>query len=106
VSQTSRFIDSFGFLWQIMEVPRTDARGMPVEVADLSGWLYFFSRGCTMVLREYPADWNDLEWVGLEKLRMRATVMSDDVTRLPATPGSRVPSFASPRALADLTSRG
>jgi hypothetical protein len=42
-----------------------------------------------MVLREYPADWNDLDWVGLEKLRMRATVMSDDVTRLPATPGSR-----------------
>jgi hypothetical protein len=38
VSQTSRFIDSFGFLWQIMEVARTDPRGIPVEVADQSGW--------------------------------------------------------------------
>jgi hypothetical protein len=89
VSQTSRFIDSSGFLWQIMEVPRTDARGLPVEVADLSGWLYFFSRGCTMVLHDYPADWNDLDWVGMDKLRTRATVMSDDVTRLPAAPRPR-----------------
>ena len=93
MSQTSRFIDSFGFLWQIMEVPPTDARGVPVEVADLSGWLYFFSRGCTMVLRQYPADWSDLDWVGLEKLRMRAMVMSDDVTRLPAAPGPRTPAL-------------
>lgn len=40
-----------------------------------------------MVLREYPADWNALDWVGLERLRMRAKVLSNDVTRLPAPSG-------------------
>jgi hypothetical protein len=89
VSQTNRFIDSFGFLWQIMEVPPSDARGKSVELADVSGWLYFFSRGSTMVLRDYPADWRDLDWVGLERLRTRATVWSNDVTRVPASAGSR-----------------
>ena len=84
MSHTSRFIDSFGFLWQVMEVPATDTRGTPVDLADMSGTLYFCSRGCTMVLREYPADWQALDWAALDRLRLRAAVLSSDVTRLPA----------------------
>lgn len=82
MSRTGRFIDSFGFLWQVMEVAPSDARGTR---GDGHGWLYFTSRGCTMVLREYPADWQSLGWKGLDALRLRGDVLSSDITRLPRT---------------------
>lgn len=91
MSRTGRFIDSFGFLWQIMEVAPTDARGKTADLVDVPGWLYFCSRGCTMVLRQYPADWNGLDWAGLDALRMRAGVLSSDVTRLQHTPSGTAP---------------
>jgi hypothetical protein len=40
-----------------------------------------------MVLRRYPADWQGLDWHELDALRMRAEVLSSDITRSPrATP--------------------
>jgi len=88
VSQTGRFIDSFGFLWQVVEVAPTNAQREARALADVPGWLYFCSRGCTMVLRRYPADWQRLDWHELDALRMRAEVLSSDITRSPrATPG-------------------
>ncbi|MBC7897861.1 MAG: hypothetical protein H7066_20745 [Cytophagaceae bacterium] len=69
-----RFLDAFGFAWHVTELPSNG-------VADLPGNLYFFSRGNTLRLRDYPAHWDDLSWRELESLRVRADVLSSDVTR-------------------------
>lgn len=68
-----RFLDAFGFAWHVTELPST--------LADLPGTLYFFSRGNTLRLRDYPAQWEDMSWRELEALRARAEVLSSDVTR-------------------------
>jgi hypothetical protein len=63
VSSSCRFIDSFGFEWQAHEVavPK-QARERERKV------LYFFSRGATRVLSEFPTDWAQLSWADLEDL--------------------------------------
>jgi hypothetical protein len=89
VSQTSRFLDAFGFQWQVSELtPATPSS----QRADRwrPGWLYFCSRGSTLVLRDYPPDWQDLEWHELDTLRLRAEVLSSDVTRMEAAPTHRL----------------
>jgi hypothetical protein len=63
VPSSCRFIDSFGFEWQAHEVAAV--RSAPTRESHV---LYFFSRGATRVLREYPADWAQLSWVELEDL--------------------------------------
>jgi hypothetical protein len=81
VTDTARFIDSFGFQWQVIELrPSTPHVGLADRWQP--GWLYFCSRGSTLVLREYPRDWSDLEWQELDALRRRAKVLSSDVTRV------------------------
>ncbi|MGQ0647739.1 MAG: hypothetical protein ACT4P7_09200 [Gemmatimonadaceae bacterium] len=69
-----RFLDGHGFAWHVTELS-------PRNLADVSGCLYFFSRGSTLRLTSYPADWEDLGWPELEALRARADVLSRDVTR-------------------------
>ena len=97
MSHTSRFIDPSGFLWQVMEVGASEALAAPIDRSNTPA-LYFCSRGCTMVLREFPADWLSMDWAGLERLRLRATVLSSDVTRLPAAPHAGRPGFLSAEA--------
>lgn len=63
VTPFCRFIDSFGFEWQAYEV----ATGKPGQQQERRV-LYFFSRGATCVLSEYPKDWPQLSWAGLEDL--------------------------------------
>ena len=81
-----RFLDAFGFAWHVTELPS--------KLADLPGSLYFFARGNTLRLREYPTHWEDMSWRELEALRTRAEVLSSDLTRpltRPAIPNSIVP---------------
>ena len=80
VSHTARFLDAAGFQWEVMELVAGRPSG---RLADRwqPGWLYFCSRGCTMVLRDYPRDWQDMEWHELDGLRRQADVLSADVTR-------------------------
>ena len=68
-----RFLDAFGFAWHVTELPS--------KLADLPGNLSYFSRGNTLRLRDYPAQWEDMTWRELEALRARAEVLSSDVTR-------------------------
>jgi hypothetical protein len=82
VQQARRFVDSFGFHWDVVEI---DGEQGPGNVAgDLmarpgtQGWLYFMSRGWTRVIRNYPADWRNLDWVELEDLCADALALSDD----------------------------
>lgn len=82
-----RFTDRFGFTWQVCELwsaaaaPRTYVGDAP---AASRGWLYFFSRGTTLVLHEYPAGWDELTWRELEQLLGQARVLgSDTEIRLP-----------------------
>lgn len=83
-----RFIDRYGFSWQVCEL-WSDApaaiEGVLADVAPPSrGWLYFFSRGTTLVLHEYPVGWDELTWQELEVLRERARVLgSDTAIRVP-----------------------
>jgi len=70
-----KFVDSFGFAWQVWEiVPEAAATGR-VAVDATPGWLYFFSRGTTRRLRSYPVDWYSQNWVDLEDLCSRAEVL-------------------------------
>jgi hypothetical protein len=75
-----RFLDAFGFAWHVTELPS--------RLADLPGNLYFFSRGNTLRLRDYPAQWEAMSWRELEALRIRAEVLSSDVTRARVHSGS------------------
>lgn len=69
-----RFLDALGFAWHVTELPSGG-------LADLPGSLYFFSRGTTRRLREYPAHWEELSWRELEALSVRAEVLSSDGMR-------------------------
>jgi hypothetical protein len=69
-----RFLDGQGYAWHVTELS-------PGDAADTRGCLYFFSRGWTLRLRAYPADWEDLGWRELEALRHRAGVLSSEGTR-------------------------
>ncbi len=63
MSAFCRFIDSFGFEWQAHEV------AVPKPAPRHEGKVvYFFSRGETRVLSEYPRDWEQLQWADLEDL--------------------------------------
>ncbi len=70
MSAFCRFIDSFGFEWQAYEVavprpaPQNDRRV-----------LYFFSRGATRALEDFPRDWENLSWAELEDLCAAARAM-------------------------------
>lgn len=85
--EARRFTDRFGFAWQVCELVRelpTAHLSGGVLRADAApphdGWLYFFSRGTTLVLRDYPRDWSECSWRELEALRERARVLGSDTT--------------------------
>jgi len=40
--------------------------------------LYFFSRGATRVLHEYPTNWTELSWAELEDLCAQARAVHRD----------------------------
>jgi len=93
MSDARRFIDRYGFSWQVCELwSPVDREGKrhPADAAPAGGdgWLYFFSRGTTLVLRDYPAAWDELGWMELERLLERAQVLGSDtairLTRPPA----------------------
>ena len=63
MSSSCRFIDSFGFEWQAHEVAVAKAVRQQAQKV-----LYFFSRGATRVLSEFPSDWALLSWAELEDL--------------------------------------
>lgn len=93
VHESRRFIDTYGFSWQVCELWPLSPRGRGVQLADeplARGWLYFFSRGTTLVLRDYPVSWEELSWSDLDTLRRQAQILgSDTVIRLqppPSTP--------------------
>lgn len=74
VSPFCRFIDSFGFEWQAYEVATVRPMSQPPE----RKVLYFFSRGATRVLSEYPPDWPQLSWADLEDLCAQGRMMHRD----------------------------
>ncbi|MEW5916635.1 MAG: hypothetical protein AB1762_09525 [Gemmatimonadota bacterium] len=73
MSSSCRFIDSFGFEWQAHEVA-----AMRAASTGESHVLYFFSRGATRVLSEYPADWAQRSWAELEDLCARGRAVHRD----------------------------
>lgn len=86
MSGARRFVDAYGFSWQVWELSANEGR------ADLTvdgrtggqGWLYFFSRGTTLVLRDYSPEWTSLSWEELDALRGQAQVLgSDTAVRIP-----------------------
>jgi hypothetical protein len=76
-----RFVDSFGFSWQALEIaldaPISDSR------ATVDNWLYFLSRGTTRRLRSYPRDWASMNWTDLEDLCTHAEVVGADAGMRP-----------------------
>lgn len=94
-----RFIDRYGFSWQVCELWSAVPAAGPGVLADVApasrGWLYFFSRGTTLVLREYPEGWDELGWQELEALRERARVLgSDTAIRIPRHERREAPRLA------------
>jgi len=76
-----RFVDSFGFAWQALEIAR-DAPALDAQpTAD--NWLYFLSRGTTRRLRSYPREWSLMSWTDLEDLCTRAEVVGTDAGSRP-----------------------
>jgi len=78
--EARRFTDRDGLSWQVCElVAAVDA---PEALADAEpvadGELYFFARGTTLVLRDYPRGWGELTWRELEALREGAQVLGED----------------------------
>lgn len=82
MSAARRFIDAYGFSWQVWELSAREARpGQTVDRRpDGRGWLYFFSRGTTLVLRDYVREWASLSWEELDALRVQAQVLGSDTT--------------------------
>lgn len=76
------FTDRFGFRWQVCELPaRTPGRVVAADLAPRGGGeLYFFARGTTLVLRDYPAEWGDMSPRELERLREGAVVLGSGAT--------------------------
>jgi hypothetical protein len=64
VALSRKFVDSEGVHWQVYEL--TSGAGPSEMAAD--SWLYFFSRGDTRSLAEYPDDWAVMDWPALERL--------------------------------------
>lgn len=91
MSSVIRFLDRSGFSWSVFELRAGNS-------ADPENSLYFLSRGSTLRLHSYPDDWPELDWAGLDRLRLTADVISDDVTRH-ATPRRRTPQLDSATAL-------
>ena len=82
MDETRRFTDRFGFTWQVCELavhasPRAELADVPSRAA---GELYFFARGTTLVLRDYPSEWTELAPRELERLRERALVLGSRAT--------------------------
>ena len=73
LSPSCRFIDSFGFEWQAHEV----AVPRPAPQQEKRA-LYFFSRGATRVLTDFPGDWPELTWAELEDLCARGRAVHRD----------------------------
>jgi len=81
VDQSLRFLDSFGFHWQVVEIAREEATQLTMlhsDDANPRGWLYFISRGWTRVIRDYPAEWPGLGWAELEDLCAAAVPLGGD----------------------------
>lgn len=82
-------MDSYGFQWTVSEIERDHPRESRGSLADTRiverGWLYFFSRGCTLVLTRYPDDWNSASWEDLELLCRKAIVLGQDVHSIAGT---------------------
>lgn len=84
--ESRRFMDAYGFAWQVCEIGPAGYRladvpadvGGPRAEASSRGLLYFFSRGTTLTLRDYPANWDELSWTELDVLRGRAEVLGSD----------------------------
>lgn len=76
-----RFVDSFGFSWQALEITR-EATALDLA-ATVDSWLYFLSRGTTRRLREYPREWAAMSWTDLEDLCTRAEVVGTDAGSRP-----------------------
>ncbi len=103
MSDARRFIDRYGFSWQVCElwspVDRDGARRMAdAAMSGTEGWLYFFSRGTTLVLRDYPAAWDELGWQELERLLERAQVLGSDTTIRLSRPTSTALGMGDPLA--------
>ena len=75
-----QFIDSFGFSWQVCEIGRQSRPASPEQSgrAGAVGALYFFCRGATRVLTQYPREWRGLSWAELEDLCASAAVLGTD----------------------------
>jgi hypothetical protein len=73
VSTFCRFIDSFGFEWQAYEV--VVSKPSPLEDRRV---LYFFSRGSTRALEDFPRHWENLGWADLEDLCAQARAVYRD----------------------------
>ncbi|MFN8665674.1 MAG: hypothetical protein U0164_00615 [Gemmatimonadaceae bacterium] len=85
-----RFTDRYGFSWQVCELPhareemttalRTRADPPADAPARDAGELYFFARGTTLVLRDYPREWSEMTPRELEQLRGGARILGIDAT--------------------------
>lgn len=73
MSAFCRFIDSFGFEWQAYEV----AVPRPAPHSDRRV-LYFFSRGSTRALEDFPRQWENLSWAELEDLCAQGRAIHSD----------------------------
>jgi hypothetical protein len=82
VSAARRFIDAYGFSWQVWELSAAEGRSDQTvgRRSEGRGWLYFFSRGTTLVLRDYVREWASLSWEELDALRLQAQVLGSDTT--------------------------
>jgi hypothetical protein len=84
-------VDSFGFSWQVCELSRVDAASRDAVAGrdEARGRLYFFCRGTTRVLDNYPGDWQRASWTELEDLCARAAVLGADLGAVAATAAQR-----------------
>ena len=76
MGSSRRFVDSYGFAWQALEIARELSALDSPPAAD--SWLYFLSRGTTRRLRAYPREWSAMSWADLEDLCTRAEVVGAD----------------------------
>lgn len=86
MDEARRFTDRDGFSWQVCELslsrrPTSRGRDALADAATAdAGELYFFARGTTLVLRDYPREWSDLSARELEQLRAAARILGIDAT--------------------------
>ena len=82
-----KFVDSEGVHWQVYELTGDVS---PSAIA-ADSWLYFFSRGDTRSLADYPDDWSVMDWPALERLCRHARPPVSP--RPPASRPSRTPAL-------------